>query len=296
LANGVKIDTVLIFKRALGLFFLRLKMKTKHIRKVLLCEPSHFSVDYVINPWMKIGSINKTKATSQWKNLANTLTKLAIKIEIIKPAKGLPDMVFAADQALIKYKNLVLSNFHYPQRRREIKKYLPWFKKQNFKIYKLPKKCFFEGSGECVWYGDLLFVGTGFRNSTGVCKFLSVYLNVETKCLELINPKFYHLDTCLFPLNDTTAFYYPLAFSQKSQRVLKKLVKNLIPLADDEANNFAANSLVTDHRVIMQKGNKNFAVKLKDLGYKTVEVDVSEFMKSGGGIHCLVQTLEEEYA
>jgi len=245
---------------------------------------------------MKIGSINKTKATSQWKNLANTLTKLAIKIEIIKPAKGLPDMVFAADQALIKYKNLVLSNFHYPQRRREIKKYLPWFKKQNFKIYKLPKKCFFEGSGECVWYGDLLFVGTGFRNSTGVCKFLSVYLNVETKCLELINPKFYHLDTCLFPLNDTTAFYYPLAFSQKSQRVLKKLVKNLIPLADDEANNFAANSLVTDHRVIMQKGNKNFAVKLKDLGYKTVEVDVSEFMKSGGGIHCLVQTLEEEYA
>ena len=45
----------------------------------------------------------------------------------------------------------------------------------------------------------------------------------------------------------------------------------------------------------MQKGNKNFADKLKTLGYKTVEIDVSEFMKSGGGIHCLVQTLEETY-
>jgi len=270
--------------------------KTKYIKKVLLCEPSQFSVDYVINPWMRVGSVNKSVAAAQWNNLANTLTKLGIKKEIIKPVKGLPDMVFAADQAVIKNNNLVLSNFHYPQRRSEVKKYLPWFEKQKFKIHKLPKKHFFEGSGDCVWYKDLLFTGTGFRNSPKICKFLSKYLRVETKCLELINPKFYHLDTCLFPLNDTVAFYYPPAFSQKSQKILKTLVKNLISLTDKEANNFAANSLVTDHHVIMQKGNKNFADKLKTLGYKTVEIDVSEFMKSGGGIHCLVQPLEEEYA
>ena len=244
---------------------------------------------------MKVGSIDKTAAIAQWHTLANTLTKLGVKTEVIKPVGGLPDMVFAADQAVIKNKNLVLSNFHYPQRRKEVKKYLPWFEKQSFTIYHLPKSHFFEGGGECVWYGELLFVGTGFRNSPQVCKFLSGFLQVETKCLELINPRFYHLDTCLFPLNNSVAFYYPPAFSLPSRAMLKKIVTNLIPLSDHEANNFAANSLVTDHHVIMQKGNKNFADKLHNFGYKTLEIDVSEFMKSGGGIHCLVQILEEEY-
>lgn len=273
-----------------------MKEKTKYIKKVLMCAPTHYSVDYVINPWMKPGTVNTQNAFHQWHNLVETLGKLGIDVEIINQQKGLPDMVFAADQALIKNKNLVLSSFHYKQRQAEVAKYLPWFEKNSFIIHRLPKPYFFEGSGECVWLGETLLVGTGFRNSPGVCEFLSAYLDVETKCLELINPRFYHLDTCLCPINEATAFYYPQAFSQKSQEVLKKLVKNLVPFTDKEANNFAANSLVTDHHVVMQKGNKKFASILTDLGYETIEIDVSEFMKSGGGIHCLVQTLEEEYS
>lgn len=277
-----------------ALFF---NSKTKYVKEVLMCKPDHFSVEYQINPWMKIGSVDQLKAKSQWNKLVQSLKKQDIKINVINQKKGLPDMVFAADQAVIKDKNLVVSNFHYKERQNEVSEYLPWFEKQNhsFNIHHMPKNYFFEGSGECIWQGDRLFIGTGFRNSPDVCKFLSRFLGVETVCLELIDPKYYHLDTCFFVLNPETAFYYPPALSKKSIKLIKKLIPNLIPIEIKEAENFAANSLVTDHHVIMQKGNTKFSQAITKLGYKTVELNVSEFMKSGGGIHCLVQTLKEKY-
>jgi N-dimethylarginine dimethylaminohydrolase len=76
--------------------------------------------------------------------------------------------------------------------------------------------------------------------------------------------------------------------------VLKKLVPHLIEFSKEEAYGFCANSIVTDHHIIHQKGNPTFSNKLNKLGYVSVEVDTSEFMKSGGGIHCLTNILEEE--
>ena len=102
------------------------------------------------------------------------------------------------------------------------------------------------------------------------------------------------MDTALFVLNNETVFYYPDAFSEKSRNVLKKNVPNLIPIEKKEAFNFAANSLVTDHHVVLQKGNLGVLGMLGRLGYTGVETDVSEFMKAGGGIHCLTNVLFEE--
>ena len=260
-----------------------------------MCRPTYFSVEYKINPWMNVGSVDKRKAILQWNTLVDALKSQNIETNIIDQKKGLPDMVFAADQAIIKGKNLVVSQFHYRERRGEVGEYLPLFEKENFVIHNLPKNCFFEGSGECIWYGNILFVGTGYRNSPNVSKFLSKFLDVETVSLELVDPRFYHLDTCLFVLNNETAFFYPSAFSKVSQKILKNLIPNLVSFETNEAENFAANSITTDHHVLMQKGNQDFAKKIKELGYKAVELDISEFMKAGGGIHCLIQTLEEKY-
>jgi N-dimethylarginine dimethylaminohydrolase len=92
-----------------------------------------------------------------------------------------------------------------------------------------------------------------------------------------------------------SAFYYPPAFSEQSREVLKKLVPNLLEFTKEEVDGFAANSVVTDHHVIHQSGNKTFKQKLRDLGYTSVEVDMQEFMKSGGGTHCLTNVLEESW-
>lgn len=268
-------------------------MNNKVIKKVLMCEPRFFQVQYEINPWMKIGSIDPKKAFKQWEELYKTYLKMGIAVDLIEPQSHLPDMVFSADQGLVKKKTVIISNFHYPQRRKEAVFYENWYKNNSFDIRKISENLFFEGSGESLWWGEKLFVGKGFRNSEGIELKLKEALGVEAVALELINPYFYHLDTCLFPLNKDTVFYYPEAFSSQSLETLKKIVPDLIPIEKKEAFNFAANSILTDHHVVTEAGNPRFKGKLKAYGYEIVEVDVSEFFKAGGGIHCLTGVVAE---
>lgn len=270
-------------------------MKTKYIKQLLMCKPLHFQVEYVINPWMKVGSVDLQLAKRQWEQLVEKLEKLQIKVEYIDQKKNLPDMVFAADQGIVKQNQMLLSNFKYKERQGEGEAYLPWFEKNGFDVLKLSEGSFFEGGGESSFVEGKLLVGTGFRTNKKAVSEIAEKLNVETLGLELVNPNFYHLDTCFLPLNSKTAFFYPTAFSKKSQAILQALFPKLIAFSEQEVNSFAANSLVTDHHVIVQKGSDSFKQKLDGLGYRTVETNVSEFIKAGGGIHCLVQVLKEEY-
>lgn len=267
----------------------------KIIKKILMCEPSHFEVSYKINPWMQIGSVNKKLAGKQWQDLVKIYEDLKIEVEIVEQKKGLPDMVFTADQGIIKGQNLLLSNFRYEQRQKETDTYSKWFEEKGYLVNRLPENVSFEGGGESLWFGNKLLVGTGFRGRPEISRNIKeIWPEVEIISLQLIDPYFYHLDTCLFVLNRETIFYYPSAFSDLSQIVLKQITPNLIEISKKEACNFAANSTVTDHHVVMQKGNLEFLGELGRLGYVGVETDVSEFMKAGGGIHCLTSILAEE--
>jgi N-dimethylarginine dimethylaminohydrolase len=149
----------------------------------------------------------------------------------------------------------------------------------------------FEG-GDALFFGDMLFVGTGYRASVSSCEELSAKLDIDVFPLRLVDPDFYHLDMCFFPLDNETAFYYPGAFSPNSVNLLKRLVKNLYPLTKKEVYGYAANSFATEDTVIIQTGNPSFKAVLKRLGKQVVEVDMSEFKKAGGGIHCLINVLE----
>lgn len=261
-----------------------------------MCRPSFFSVEYVINPWMKPGIVDRARAEAQWEHLVREIEGQQIKVEIINQEQHLPDMVFSADQGVVVGNNVLVSNFRYPERRGERIPYLNWFTTNGFATSFIPSEDYFEGTGEAVFWKNILFVGTGFRTSKNSCEKIAEQLNIEVIPLELINPNFYHLDVCLLPLNKDTVFYYPEAFSEDSKKLLNKLVPHLIPFTDAEAHGFSANSLVTDHHVIVQKGNDSFTWKLKELGYTVIEVDVSEFNKAGGGVHCLTGVLAEEYA
>lgn len=268
--------------------------QTKVIKEVLMCRPSHFSISYTINPWMKIGSENKDLTSLQWDKLLQTYKSLGIKVNIIDQQASNPDMVFATDQGIVQGKKVIMSNFRFKERRGERKPYQEWFISHDYELEFIPEQAHFEGNGECLFFGQKLLIGIGFRVNMLTCKYLAKALQIDVMPLELINPFFYHLDTALFVLNENSVFYYPAAFSKKSQNILKKLIPNLIEFNDFEANNFAANSVVTDHTVILNKTLPNFRSILAKLGYTAIEVDISEFAKAGGGAHCLTNVLKED--
>jgi len=259
-----------------------------------MCKPVYFdTLNYAINPWMKPGSIDKKKALLEWKQLVEAYQEQGIIVEVIEQQKNNPDMVFATDQGIVTGKSVLLSKFWCDERKNESKHYEKWFKDNGYAISYLPNDVYFEGNGDSFLWNNNLFIGIGYRADQKTCNAVGKLLNREIIPLEIIDPKFYHLDVGLFPLNNETIFYYPPAFSQKSRGVLKKLVPHLIEFSKEEAYGFCANSVVTDHHVIQQKGNPSFKEKLDTLGYQSVAVNMDEFQKSGGGIHCLTNILEE---
>ena len=261
-----------------------------------MCKPLFFdTLDYSINPWMQPGTIDGTKAMQQWNDLVKAYESQGIQVEIIDQKKGVPDMVFATDQGIVMDKTVVLSRFWCDERKGETTYYQRWFEDHGYKIQHLPDDIYLEGNGDTFLWNDKVLIGTGYRADAQTCKAVSKLLNREVIPIEIIDPAFYHLDVGFLPLNHDTAFYYPPAFSEKSRGVLKKLVPNLLEFSKEEADGFTANSVVTDHHVVHQSGNPTFKAKLKDLGYTSVEVGMGEFMKSGGGPHCLTNVLEERY-
>lgn len=262
------------------------------VKRVLLCRPTHFTVEYVINPHMQPYSVDEHKALQQWEHLVATLRTLNIKVEIIEQEEGVPDMVFATDQGIVRDGAILLANFRFNQRAKERVFYREWFREHGFGLRALSNVFPFEG-GDTLFLGEMLFVGTGFRASVASCEELAQKLEIDVIPLRLVDPYFYHLDMAFLPINDNTAFYYPSAFSANSRNLLKRLVPNLHEMTSADANAYAANSFVSGQDIIIPAHTSSaFQATLKKLGLRLHEVDISEFKKAGGGIHCLINVLE----
>jgi arginine dihydrolase len=269
-------------------------MNRKHITKLLMCRPTHFSeLDFVINPWMQPGTIDQVQTIQQWGGLVKLYESLGIQVKIIEQEKGVPDMVFAADQGVVRGNRVIFSRFITPERRGESAHYEKWFREHGYEIQKLPDDCYFEGNGDSFFCQDKLLIGVGYRADQKTCDVIAQLLNCEVVPLQIADPRFYHIDVGFLPLDEETAFYYPQAFTEAAQKQLQKIIPNLLELTEEEVNGFSANSVVSGNHVILQAGNPTFEKKLKDLEYLPVAVDLSEFKKSGGGTHCLTNVLED---
>ena len=60
---------------------------------------------------------------------------------------------------------------------------------------------------------------------------------------------------------------------------------DLVPVNSDE--DYAANCVRVNDQVLIAAGYPEFAGKLRNLGYQTIAVDMSEFQKMDGGLSCL---------
>lgn len=269
-------------------------MIKQKIKKVLMCRPLYFSsLDYIINPWMQPGLIDQKKTMEQWENLVKIYKDLTITVEVIDQVKGQPDMVFATDAGfVIDEKKVLLSRFRYKERQGETPHYKEWFEENGYEILELPDHLYFEGNGTLYFWNDKIFVGVGYRTDKPMCQYLQkLFPDKEVIELDAAAPAFYHLDIGFLPLDKETVFYYPEAYTQENRERLRKLIPNLVTLSEKEMEGFCANSVVTGKHVIHQKDNPTFKKKIESLGYKSIEVDLSEFKKSGGGAHCLTNIL-----
>ena len=262
-----------------------------------MCPPDNYGIEYEINPWMsRQRGANRDLAIEQWEGLVTILSDVGAEISLLRPAEGLPDLVFTANAALIYQQRAILSHFRHTQRQGEEPLCAAWFTEHRFTAERLPEGRFFEGAGDALFCGETLVAGYRIRSDVKSQQWLGETLNCEVLPLELINPHYYHLDTCFCPLAAGEAIWYPGAFDDYGRRALAERVANLVPVAAEEAQSFACNAVVVGKHVITNTGCQKLHRNLVELGYTPHETPLSEFVKAGGSAKCLTLRLDGEEA
>lgn len=271
--------------------------------KVLMCPPTFFTVKTVQNPFMegKVGTVDTELAQKQWQALKEVYESIGCEVKTIEPVEDLEDMVFAANQVLPgTYENgrtyVVLAEMRNEKRNQEVPWYRKWFQENDYHIIdifdskdnKKHSPCF-EGQGDAIWHPgrELLWLANGPRTDKESAMLLNMTLSVTVIQLNLVDPRFYHLDTCFCAVDENTVMIYEGAFDTDGLALIKHFFKNVISVSEKEALNFALNAVAINGNVILQKGSPELVATLKKNGFNPIEVNTSEFMKSGGSVFCM---------
>lgn len=276
----------------------------------LMCAPRFFDVTYVINPWME-GNLHGPSyalAIEQWKRLREAVGLVADVLEI-EPEPALPDMVFTANAGLVGHgegsHRFVLSRFRHAERQREERFFREWFQVEGFAVTEPDADIAFEGEGDALFTpdGKRLWAGYGWRTELASHALLrDVFCGgaetgakpdgsaaCELTSLRLIDPRFYHLDTCFAPLAGGELLYFPAAFDAASLEAIGDFYpeEKRIAASEQDALQFACNAVSIGESILVNHISPELDAELRGRGYSVVQTPLTEFLKAGGAAKCL---------
>jgi len=265
--------------------------------RILMCPPDYYGIEYEINPWMsRARGSSPERARQQWTALYELLRGLGVTVELMTPQAGLPDLVFTANAGLVFGKRFFSSRFRYEVRAREEPYFDAWFAEHGFTVEHLPQGTHFEGAGDALFCGSILFAGYRIRSDVRGHYYIGEKIGRQVLPLELVNTYFYHLDTCFCPLASGEAIYYPAAFDSYGQKVLQTYVPRLLAVSEEEAKRFGCNAVVVGKKVVLNTGCPRLAADLQSWGYEPLATELDEYLKAGGSAKCLTLRLDGEDA
>jgi N-dimethylarginine dimethylaminohydrolase len=259
--------------------------RAARLRHYAMTAPTFFAVEYAINPWMDTStSVDTHTAMNQWETLRQTYKELGHTVELVEPVAGLPDMVYAANGGLLVGDKAVVAKFAYPERAGESAAYAEWMTRHGFTPGRT--RHLNEGQGDLLVAGSIVLAGYGFRTELQAHAEIAAHLQMPVVSLELVDPRFYHLDTALAVLDDTSIAYYPPAFAAAARATLIELFPDAIEVAESDANVLGLNVVSDGLNVVMPAAATGFAAQLRAAGFRPIGVDLSELLKGGGSAKC----------
>jgi N-dimethylarginine dimethylaminohydrolase len=272
--------------------------------RYVMVEPSHFRVDYAINPYMDVtDQPDPARTRAQWDALVAQIRKAGGEVEVIGQRPDAPDMVYAMNLGLVvnapaedaaEKLRVVMSHMRFPERRMETETADAWFAEHGFTRSYVGR----DGvgahleAGDVFAFGDALVAGYGPRTEELGLKHLAVELGVRVRGLRITHPGMYHLDLAFCPLDETRAMVCPAAFDEASAAAALAMVPEPLVLTEEEALTFCANSIVIGTTILMPTCPDRVRAQLEEWGFEIVLVDLSEFHKGGGSIRCLTNPID----
>jgi N-dimethylarginine dimethylaminohydrolase len=258
------------------------------------------------NPFVEKDTvINSAKAEKAHTTLASALANSVVYKVTEEPRNPIPDIVFAANGGLslprLPEKVLILPNMKYPQRKAELSYLKAIADSQKIKTVFFPHNAVFEGQAEAKWFfgGKVLLCGYGYRATKHSFSILAKLLNniytyygvlpPKVVAIPIKDPKFFHLDAAMLEY-DNKVIVHRRAFSPATIQVLKITLGHENVTAINTDDDFCLNAIVDNKHLITHTLKDPLVGPILErlTGRKVIQIDATEFEKSGGSVRCMV--------
>jgi N-dimethylarginine dimethylaminohydrolase len=254
--------------------------------RLFVCPPTHFGVSYRINPWMDPAlPVDRDRAADQWGRLVAAYSALGHEVAVAEAVPGLPDMVFTANAGIVHGGRVLLARFRHPERAPETDAYAGAFRAAGYTDI-TPSTYVNEGQGDYLPAAGVVLGASGFRTDARSHDEVAAFTGLRVVGLELVDPRFYHLDTALTVLDAGLVAYWPGAFSATSRGVLGELFPDAVLATEEDATAFGLNAWSDGRTAVLAAGAPHLTGALRERGLATVEIDTSELQRAGGSVKC----------
>jgi len=289
----------------------------------LLNVPFSLAADVPNNIWMEemdahSRTIDRNRAISQFFDLYRTISCQAI-VYLLPSKSGLQDQVYVSNLGIVlphlAHPTFIVSRFRSPPRIRESAVGIDFFQLMNFTVIEPPDQgdkggeaLFFEGEADLKRLRDNIYVGGhGLRSSLSAHKWFEREFAMKVIPFHMTHDRLYHLDCCVMPLSHEAAMVCVAATDKKTASAIGKYCE-VVDISFDAAVYGATNNLIVKNQLIFSSnideltkfdqnydGEKRRISELEKVATRfkleTVRINLSEYMKSGALLSCMVMNL-----
>ena len=216
----------------------------------------------------------------QHKKYVEALEKCGVTVTHLPASEEFPDSTFVEDAAVLTSDFAVITNPGADSRNGEIKEIEATLKGFYKKFHYIKSPGTLDG-GDILQAEDHFYIGISERTNAEGARQLKEILEQEGYEATIITLKeFFHLKTGIAYLGDNRMvvageFVDHPAFDSYEKIVIGK---------EDE---YSANCIRVNDYVIIPSGYEKTKRKFNEVGYETIELEMSEVQKHDGGLSCL---------
>lgn len=234
-------------------------------------------------------------ASEQHGKLVRALEREGVRCHLVPPAPALPDLSFTRDASLMTPWGLLGLRPALAHRLPEVAHIRRLAEAWGVPMLGTVGEGRVEGGDVCLLRPGTVAVGySGDRTDRAGAEALARIFEERgwKAILTRIDPQFLHLDTHFTMIDRRRALACVELLEPDFLLVLQELGIELVPARYDEVRRLGANLLsLGAGRLLSPADNERVNAALERLGYEVIRVDIDQFTRCGGGMHCLTMPL-----
>ena len=221
-------------------------------------------------------------AQKQHDHYIECLKQCGVEVTVLPPLEEYPDSVFVEDPAVITRSCAIIANPGAPSRNGEKNEILPaireFFDDEHIHFIEEPGNL---DGGDVMMVGDHFYVGLSARtNEEGIRQFGEILGKYGMTCSQVPLEEVLHLKTGVNYIENNNML---VSGEFVTKPDFEKYNKILIP----EGEEYAANCIWMNGKVIVPEGYPGVAKLVEEAGYEVILCDTSEYRKLDGGLSCM---------